>query len=88
MLAAKKDEAAQRAASRYQVFLTAKNELFYRIKKVYCQLWFTDQSISTYNEYLDILDLQEQFTLKEVEAAKSSLSDVLRIQMERRITNR
>jgi len=84
MLAARKDEAAQRAAVRYQAFLTEKNELFYQVKTIYYRLWFTDQSINTYNEYLLILDLQERSTLNEVEAAKSSLSDVLRIQMERK----
>jgi cobalt-zinc-cadmium efflux system outer membrane protein len=83
MLAARKDEASQRAAARYQAFLTEKNELFYQVKTIYYRLWFTDQSINTYNEYLLILDLQERSTINEVGAAKSSLSDVLRIQMER-----
>jgi len=81
-LAARKDEAAQWATARFQDFMVEKNELFYKIKSTYYQLWFTDRSIATYQEYLDILSLQEQTTLTQVEAAKSSLADVLRIQME------
>ena len=83
-LSAKKDEASHWAAVRYQAFMVEKNDLFYQVKEVYYQLWFIDRSIGTYQEYLEILDLQEQSTLKEVEAAKSSLADVLRIQMERK----
>jgi len=83
-LAARKNEAAQWAAARYQDFMVEKNNLFYQVKKVYYQLWFLDRNIATYIEYLEILDLQEKSTLAQVEVAKSSLADVLRIQMERK----
>lgn len=83
-LAARKNEAAQWAAARYQDFMVEKNNLFYQVKEVYYQLWFLERNIATYREYLEILDLQEKSTLAQVEAAKSSLADVLRIQMERK----
>lgn len=83
-LAASKDEASQWAATHYQAFRVEKNELYYQVKEVYYLLWFADRSIAIYQEYLNILDLQEQFTLKEVEAAISSLANVLRIQMEQK----
>lgn len=83
-LPARKDEVAQWAAARYQDFMVEKNNLFYQVKEVYYQLWFLDRNIATYREYLEILDLQEKSTLAQVEAAKSSLADVLRIQMEQK----
>lgn len=83
-LDARKNEAAQWAAARYQDFMVEKNNLFYQVKEVYYQLWFLDRNIATYRDYLEILDLQEKSTLAQVEAAKSSLADVLRIQMERK----
>ncbi len=83
-LTARKDEASQWAAVKYQEFMVEKNNLFYQVKEVYYQLWFTDKSIETYQEYLEILDLHEKSTLAQIEAAKSSLADVLRIQMEQK----
>lgn len=83
-LAARKDQAAQWAAARYQDFMAVKNELFYQVREVYYRLWVTDRNIAIYQEYLDILEVQEQTTLAQVEVATSSLADVLRIQMERK----
>jgi outer membrane protein TolC len=83
-LAASKDEHATWALVSFQDIMIEKNNLFYRVKETYYKLWYTDKSIKTYQEYMELLGLQEQLIINQVEAAKSSLVDVLRIQMEQK----
>lgn len=83
-LAASKDELSGWALVSFQDIMIEKNNLFYMVKETYYKLWYTDKSIQTYQEYMELLGLQEQLIINQVEAAKSSLVDVLRIQMEQK----
>src|SRR3546814_424575 len=81
-LQAKKDEAARQAEARYQVFLKARNDLFYEVKSAYYELYANQKSISITEDYLEILRKDERLALNRVEAGRASMSDVLRVQME------
>ncbi|MGH7238219.1 MAG: TolC family protein, partial [Candidatus Saccharimonadales bacterium] len=75
-LAAKKDEASKWAAAEYQVFQSAKNDLFFQLKLKYYQLYFVNQSIRSRQSYLEILQRDEKVTLAKVSGGQTSLADV------------
>lgn len=81
-LNAKEDQASKEAEAQYQIFLKAKNDLFYKVKQAYYQLYVIDKSISITKGYLDILARDERVSLNRVEAGRTTTADVLRIQME------
>lgn len=81
-LDAKEDQASKEAQAQYQIFLRAKNDLFYQVKQAYYQLYVIDKSISITRGYLEILARDERVSLNRVEAGRATTADVLRIQME------
>lgn len=85
-LKAKKGEAFAQAEAQYQVFLAKKNELFYQVKSAYYHLYAAHKSVAITEEYLGILEKDERLALSRVEAGRTSLSDVLRVQMEMKET--
>lgn len=81
-LKARKDEASQRAAARYQAFLQEKNDLFFDVKTLFYRLYAVQAAINITREYLTVLERDERVALSRVESGRASMADVLRVQME------
>lgn len=82
MLKARKDEASQMAAARYQAFLQEKNDLFFDVKTLFYRLYAVQAGINITREYLTVLERDERVALTRVGAGRASMADVLRVQME------
>ena len=72
MLKAQESEADQMALARYQLFLDAKNNLFYQIKTTYYSLAELEQEIRIAEENLEILRKFERMALIRFESAATS----------------
>lgn len=74
MLKAQESEADQMALARYQLFLDAKNKLFYQVKTTWYALAELQQEIRIAEENLEILRKYERMALIRFESASSSAS--------------
>lgn len=72
MLKAQESEADKMALARYQLFLDAKNNLFYQVKTTYYSLAELEQEIRIAEENLEILGKFERMALIRFESAASS----------------
>lgn len=72
MLKAQESEADQMALARYQLFLDAKNKLFYQVKTTWYALAELQQEIQIGEENLEILRKYERMALIRFESASSS----------------
>jgi len=81
-LGARKDIATQQAKAKYEVFEEAKSKLFYEIKSVWYNLYFTNRAIAITKENITILNTFQKLALIKIEAGTASSVDELRIEME------
>jgi outer membrane protein TolC len=80
--AAIKDAETQMAKSKYEIFEEAKSKLFYDVKSLYYNLYFTGKAINITRENIDILSTFRKLALIKLESALASSVDVLRVEME------
>ena len=81
-LGAKKDVASEMAKSKYENFEDLKSKLFFDVKSVYYNLYFTNKAIAICLENIDILNTFRKLALVKVESGEASTVDVLRVDME------
>ncbi len=72
----------QRAKADYELFEEAKSKLFFDVKSVYFNIYIIKKGITITEENIAILNTFRQLALIKVETGKSSIVDVLRVDME------
>ena len=78
-----KGEAAQMAWAKYELFRDAKNRLFYEVKFSWYNLRLLEEKIRIMEEYLQILQTDEQLALVRFKSNDSSeMVDVLKVRIE------
>lgn len=82
-LGAQKDAATEMAKAKYELFINARNELFFDVQEVYYQLYVLEASIRLTEENIRILKSYEQLALSRFENNQGGMIDVLRVQLER-----
>jgi cobalt-zinc-cadmium efflux system outer membrane protein len=81
-LDARKDAASEMAKSKYEKFEEAKSRLFYDVKSIYYNLYFTHQAIIITNDNINILNTLRKMALIKLESGLASAVDVLRVEIE------
>ena len=74
--------ASKETDTRYYAFETEVLKAAFEVKKAYYQLYFLTDKIRVNRKTLDVVSQMEQVASRQNEVGKSSLQDVLRIQME------
>lgn len=82
-LGARGAAAAQKAKAKFEVFQETRNNLFFKVKKTWYELYYIDQSIRIIRENIDILETFESLALNRYETAQASQADVLRVQIDK-----
>ncbi len=82
VLGAKEDVKTEMAKAKYRLFEQAKNDLFYKVKETYYNLYELEQSTRITEAHLEILRTFESLATTKFENGKAGMVDVLRIQME------
>lgn len=77
-LAAKKDMMTLQAEAKYQDFLDARNEVFYKVKKAWYPLYENKQTLQLQEENIEILRTYKRLATTAFKNGKGSLSDALR----------
>ncbi|GIV33744.1 MAG: hypothetical protein KatS3mg031_1279 [Chitinophagales bacterium] len=77
-LAAQKDAAALMAEAKYQSFLDARNELFYKVSAAYFPLYELNQMIRLQKENMKILTGFKTLAISRFQNGKGTMADVLR----------
>ncbi len=77
----KKQAATQLAQIRFEEFMQAKNELFYKTRLKWLELYELEQELRITEENLSILKTYEPVTKTKYEANLVSLSDLVRVQI-------
>lgn len=78
-LKAKKDVATLQAEVKYNEFLNDKNELYYKVKKAYYPLFEINKHILLMKEYLVILETDKKLATTSVSTGKTTMTDVIRV---------
>lgn len=78
-LAAKGEMATLMAEAKYQVFLNAKNELYYKVKAAWYPLYEVNRTLQLQEENRDILYTFKQLTTTGFKNGKGSMVDVIRV---------
>ncbi len=78
-LAAKGEMATLMAEAKYQVFLNAKNELFYKVKAAWYPLYEVNRTILLQEENREILATFKQLSTTGFKNGKGSMVDVIRV---------
>lgn len=78
-LKAQKNVAGLLAEIRYQEFLNAKNELYYKVKKAYYPVYEINEHIRWHEENLKILNTYKSLALSSFSNAKGTMVDVIRV---------
>ena len=81
-LGARKDARAEMARAKFELFAQARNELFFKVKEKYYDLYELKQSIRITEAHLEILKTFESLATTKFENGKAGMVDVLRVQME------
>lgn len=81
-LNAKEEVKIEMAKSKYELFIQAKDDLFYNVKKAYYTLYELEESIQITQANLEILKTFESLAVTKFETASAGMVDVLRIQLE------
>ena len=76
---AKENAAIQRTESKYQAFLDAKNELYYKVKAAYYPLYEIHVHIKQQKENLNILNTYKELATTSFSNNKGSMVDVIRV---------
>lgn len=80
-LAAQKDAAALMSEAKYQAFLDARNELFYKVNAAYYPLYELNEIIRLHQENLEILNTFKTLSTSSFRNGKGSMTDVLRVDL-------
>ena len=81
-LSHQKDAVTAFANVKYEIALNAKSNLFFDVKSTYYSLYFNKKAQDIVSENLTILETFKSLSLVKVEAGKTTLVDVYRIEME------
>jgi outer membrane protein, heavy metal efflux system len=81
-LGAQKDAATEMAKAKYELFINARNELFFDVQEVYYKVYTMDASIRLTEENIRILKSYERLALSRFENNQGGMIDVLRVQLE------
>ncbi|MEZ5016035.1 MAG: TolC family protein [Flavipsychrobacter sp.] len=77
-LAAKKDMMTLQAEAKYQEFLDARNEVYYKVKEAWYPLYENKQTLQLQKENIEILKVYKRLATTAFKNGKGSLSDALR----------
>lgn len=80
-LGAQAEVADRNADAKYQGFLEARNELFYKVRASYFPLYELDRAIALQRSDLQILNTYRSIALARLEGGTGSMVDVLRIDL-------
>lgn len=80
-LDAKSNAVQQEAKVRFEEFTQARNELYFKIKKSYYQLFDIEQEIRLTEENIEVLESLERLATQKYENDLTSMVDILRAQM-------
>lgn len=78
-LAAQGNAANLLAKAKYQLFLDAKNRLFYQVAAAYYPLYELDEMIAIETENIRILESYKAITISKFENGKGAMVDILRV---------
>jgi cobalt-zinc-cadmium efflux system outer membrane protein len=81
-LGAQKDAATEMAKAKYELFINARNEIFFGVEKAYYQLYELDEATRITKENIRILETYERLALTRFENNQGGMIDVLRVQLE------
>lgn len=81
VLATNKDVALLEAESKYQVFLNAKNELYYKVKAAWYPLYETEKTVQLQIENIEILKSYKRLSTTAFSNDKGSMTDVIRTEI-------
>jgi outer membrane protein TolC len=81
-LGAREDAATELAKSKYEIFQESRSRLFYEVKSIYYNLYFTKKAVDIVFDNMTILNTLHNLTLIKVEGGLVSTVDVLRVEME------
>lgn len=79
---AKENVAVEIAKSKYELFEEAKSKLFYEVKSIWYNLYFTNKAITVTQKNSQLLNTLKKIALVVIEAGKTSSADELTIEME------
>ena len=78
-LKAQKDATALMAEAKYQSFLNARNQLFYKVAETYYPLYEINRQKQIEKENINILELYKTISNSKVKTGSASMVDVLRV---------
>ncbi|WP_340077727.1 TolC family protein [Leptobacterium sp. I13] len=80
-LTAKKDVASSMAASKFQEYLNIKNELLFKVKAAYYEVYELQETIKYQEENLKIIASLKELALSKFKNGKAAMIDVIRADM-------
>jgi cobalt-zinc-cadmium efflux system outer membrane protein len=81
-LGAQKGAATEMAKAKYELFVNARNEIFFDVERTYYRLYELDEATRITKENIRILETYEQLALTRFENNQGGMIDVLRVQLE------
>lgn len=81
-LGAKRDVASNLANSKYEIFENYKSNLFFEVKTMYYNYYFTEKAIQITKENIEILRIFKNLSLVKIENGNASIVDELRVELE------
>lgn len=81
-LSAKEDAATEMAKSKYENFEDMKSKLFFNVKSIYYNIYFTVKAIDITKDNIELLNTFRKLALVKVENGSTSTVDVLRVEIE------
>ncbi len=81
-LAAKRDVASSLANAKYEIFENSKSNLFFEVKTMYYNYYFTEKAILITKENIEILRIFKNLSLVKIENGNASIVDELRVELE------
>ncbi len=84
---AKAEAVTAMAKAKEQTLEVVKNQLFYQLKQIWYERYEAKETIEVHRENLELLETFEQLALIKFEAGLGSMTNVLRVQMEKNKVN-
>ncbi|MCF6222432.1 MAG: TolC family protein [Flavobacteriaceae bacterium] len=81
-LGAKRDAASEAAKAKYEVFENSKSNLFFTLKTMYYNYYYTHKAIQITKENIEILRIFKNLSLVKIEAGNATIVDELRVELE------
>jgi len=82
LLEAKEDVATAAAKAKYEVFENSKSNLFFTLKTIYYNYYYTEKAIEITKENIEILKIFKNLSLVKIENGNASIVDELRVELE------